>query len=241
MKKHLLIALSATLLITASSFVASDCTLFEQFVKGTQYTTTSYDATGKVLSSVDATVSEIAVDGAKTIAKISAISKDAAGTAKDTSKFDFICEGGAVRMDLSALASQAASSASGARDADISVNADMLEFPAGMTVGQTLPGGNITMTMKIKGSPMAAVTHITIKDRKCVAIESKTTPAGTWQCYKVTSTQEGSTKIATMEQPIPPRQTTEWFSYKVGSVRTETYSGGKLEGYTELTKFTKPQ
>lgn len=241
MKKHLLIAFSATLLITASSFVASDCTLFDSFVKGTQYTTTSYDAAGKVQGSVEATVKEIVAEGAKTTAKMKAISKDAAGAAKDTMEFSFVCESGVVHMDLSALASQAAQSAGGAKDAEVSVNADMLDFPAGMTVGQTLPGGSVTMTAKMKGSPMAAVTRIVIKDRKCVAIETKTTPAGTWECYKITSTQEGSTKIATMEMPIAPRQTTEWFSYKVGSVRTETYSNGKLEGYTELTKFTKPQ
>lgn len=241
MKKHLLITLSATLLITASSFVASDCALFDSYVKGTQSTTTSYDAAGKVQGSVDATVKEIVADGGKTTAKMNAVSKDAAGVAKDTMDFSFVCEGGVVHMDLSAIASQAAKSAGGAKDAEVSVNADMLDFPAGMTVGQTLPGGSVTITAKMKGSPMAAVTRMVIKDRKCVAIETKTTPAGTWECYKITSTMEGSTKVATMEMPVPPRQTTEWFSYKVGSVRTETYSNGKLEGYTELTAFKRPQ
>jgi hypothetical protein len=241
-KTKFILAISAVVVLTASSFtLTSDCSGFEPFTKGTQYTTTSYDATGKVVSSVDATVNEVVADGNKTTATIDAVSKDAAGVEQNKSTFEFICEGGIVRMDLSALAKQQASSMGATKDAEVSVKADMLEFPAGMTVGQALPGGTVTINVKAKGSPMAAVTHVTIKDRKCVAIESKTTPAGTWECYKITSTQEGVTKIATMEMAIPPRQTTEWFSYKVGSVRTETYANGKLEGYNELTAFKKPQ
>jgi hypothetical protein len=240
MKKHLLITLSATLLITASSFVASECGLFNEYVKGTQYTTTSYDATGKVQGSTDATVKSITVAGAKTTAVMEAVSKDAAGVAKDTNTFDFICEDGMMRMDLSALARQQASAQGAAKDAEVSVEADMLQFPATMTVGQALPGGNIKVTVKTKDSPLVVVTNITIKDRKCVAIESRTTPAGTWECYKITATLEGSTRMGTFNMPMPPTQTTEWFSNKVGSVRSESYQKGKLQGYTELTAFKKP-
>ncbi len=241
MKRTSLIFSATVLLLTASSFVASDCALFNEFVKGTQYTTTSYDASGKVQGSTDATVKAITVEATKTTAAIDAISKDAAGVAKDTMAFNFICENGLMRMDLSALAKQQASSQGAGKDAEVSVEADMLDFPAAMTVGQALPGGNIKVTVKTKDSPLVVVTNIAVKDRKCVAIESRTTPAGTWECYKITATLEGSTRMGTFNMPMPPTQTTEWFSNKVGSVRSESYQKGKLQGYTELTAFTKGQ
>jgi len=238
MKKQLLFAVSAITLLTASSFVAGDCSMFDQFTKGTQYTITSYDAAGKVNSTVESTVDEVKVDGGNTTASITAVSKR--DTTSSTTKYDVICDGTCFKMDLSALAKQQASQASGAQDADITIEADQLQFPVSMKVGDELPGGTIKMTMKAKDSPMPAVTTINIKDRKCVAIENKTCPAGTYECYKITSTMEGKMKMGMMSFPIAPSQSTEWFSFKVGSVRNESYKDGKLQGYSELTKFTKP-
>jgi hypothetical protein len=237
MKKKLLIAVSAITVLTASSFVAGDCAVFEPFTKGTQYTITSYDAAGKVNSTMESTVEEVKADGAKTTASISVVSKR--DTSTSTSKYDLICDGTSFKMDITALAKQQAAQAGGAKDADISIEADQLEFPVAMKVGDPLPGGTIKMTMKTKQSPMPAVTTITIKDRKCVAVENRTTPAGTYECYKITSTMDGQMKMATMSFPIAPTQSIEWFSFKVGSVRNESYKDGKLQGYTELTKFTK--
>lgn len=239
--KKIVIASSVITLILASSFVVNDCSSFEQFIKGTQYTTTSYDANGKVQTSVEGTVDEVTTDGGKTVASISVISRNDTGAQTGTSKYDLTCDGTSFRMDLKALASQQASAVPGAQGAEMTIEADMLDFPVGMKVGDALPGGTVKMTMKMKGSPMPSVTTMNIKDRKCVAIENRTTPAGTFSCYKITSTVEGATKMATMSFPVPPMQSTEWFSFKVGSVRNESYKDGKLQGYTELTKFTKGQ
>ncbi len=239
MKKHFLITASALTIILASSFVVNDCSLFEQFTKGTQYTITSYDANGTANSTMESTVDEVKVDGGKTTATISVVSKR--DTTTSNSKYDIICDGSSFKMDLSALAAQQASQAGGAKDAEITVEADMMEFPVGMKVGDILPGATVKLTMKTKGSPMPVVTTMNIKDRKVVAIEDRTTPAGTFSCYKITSTLEGEMKMATMSFPIAPSQSTEWFSFKVGSVRNESSKDGKLQGYTELTKFKKGQ
>lgn len=242
MKKHLLIAAAAITLITTSSFVAITCSAFDYFTSGTEYTTTSYDATGKVLTSVDGTVKTVTILNGTTTATIDAVSKDAEGKTTGTTSYDLICDGTSFRMDLKAMASQQAGAMGGdAKDMEISIEADKLDYPVAMVVGQSLPGGTITMKIKTKDSPLPMVTTIIIKDRKCVAIENKTTPAGTYECYKITSNLEGTTKMATMSFPVPPQQTTEWFSFKVGSVRNESYKDGKLQSYQELTKFTKPK
>jgi hypothetical protein len=240
MKRKFILAISAIVILTASSFVANDCTGFDYFTTGTQYTTTSYDAKGTVLSAIDGTVKTIVVAEGTTTATIDVISKNGKGEQTGTSSYDFVCDGTSFRMDLKALAAQQANAAGGS-DAEISIEADKLEYPTVMVAGQSLPSGTLTMTMKTKGSPMAAVTTMNIKDRKCEAIENKTTAAGTYLCYKITSTIEGTTKMASMSFPVPPQKTVEWFSFKVGSVRSETYKDGALQGYQELTKFTKGQ
>jgi hypothetical protein len=39
---------------------------------------------------------------------------------------------------------------------------------------------------------------------------------------------------------MKPIKVVEWFSFKVGTVRSESYRNEKLEGYSELTAFKKP-
>lgn len=241
MKKKIILAATLVTFITASSFVDNGCNSFDFFTTGTQYATTSYDASGNVQTSVEGTVRAVNVLNGTTTATIDAISKDKDGKESGTSSYDMICDGTSFRMDLKAMASQQQSAMGGsAKDAEIVIEADRLDYPVVMIAGQSLPSGTLTMTMKMKDSPMASVTKLNIKDRKCEAVENKTTAAGTYSCYKITSTIEGTTKIATMSFPVPPQQTVEWFSFKVGSVRSETYQDGKLQGYQELTKFIKP-
>jgi hypothetical protein len=241
MKKHILIASAAVVLIAGSSFtVLTDCSTFEQFNKGVTYTTTSYDAKGKAISLVECNVKEVITTGDKTVATIDVVMKDGKGEQTGTSTYDLTCSGSTYMMDLKSMATQQANATGAGKDMEMTIEGDMLEYPADMIAGQSLPGGKLTMTMQGKGSPMKTVTTIVIKDRKCEAVESKTTPAGTWQCYKITSTQEVTTRMGTITMPIGPRTSTEWFSFKVGAVRSESYKDGKLEGYSELTAFKKP-
>jgi hypothetical protein len=111
-----------------------------------------------------------------------------------------------------------------------------------MKAGDNLADGTVTMTVSDKKSAQViSTTTINIKNRKVEAVENKTTPAGTWECYKITYTSEFVSLVSGMTLPIKPRTTTEWFSFKVGTVRTESFKNGKSEGYSELTKFNKPQ
>ncbi|HTF05990.1 MAG TPA: hypothetical protein VK826_18300 [Bacteroidia bacterium] len=239
MKKHVIIACAAIALISGSSFrLLTDCSTFEQFTKGATFTTTNYNSDSKPQSSVEGTVREVTATGDKTIANVDVIMKDGTGKETGTATYDLTCSGGSYMMDMKAFATQQAAH-SGAKDMTMSIEGDMMEYPAGMTAGQVLPNGSVTMTMS-KDNSVVSTTTIIIKDRKCEKVESKTTPAGTWECYKITYTVDGTMKMGTISMPIPARTATEWFSFKVGSVRTESYKKGKLESYSELTAFKKP-
>lgn len=230
-------------LLTAAigfSFVADNpCGDFEQFKTGTVFTTTNYNAKDKVESTVTSTVKSATNTATGVSATINAVMKD--GKDKETMNADYTvtCEAGEVKMDMKAFAAGAASQQG--KDMQLSFEGNTLNYPKTMSVGQTLPEGNMKVNMSSNGT-LAMTMDIRIYDRKVEAVESKTTPAGTWQCYKISYTSEYKSVMVAMNMTIPvkPRKTIEYFNYKVGSVRTETYREDKLEGYSELTSLKKP-
>ena len=230
-------------LLTAAigfSFVSDNaCGDFEQFKTGTVFTMTNYNAKGKAESTVTSTVKSATNTATGVTADINAIMLDS--KSKEINKVDYTvtCEAGEVKMDMKAFAAGAA--AQQGQDMQMTFEGNTLNYPKTMTVGQTLPEGNMKVNMSSNGALMTTM-DIRIYDRKVEALESKTTPAGTWQCYKISYMSEYKTVMVAMNMTIPvkPRKTVEYFSYKVGSVRSETYREDKLEGYSELTSLKKP-
>lgn len=239
MKKNLFFVLAALVFVSASSFtLLNDCGTFEQFQQGVTYTMTSYDAKGKVNAINNSKVTKVETGTESTKATIDFTATDAKGKESGKGQFELTCAGGGYKMDMKSLITPQQKDAY--KDMQLTLEGDMLEYPANMTAGMALTGGTVTMDVTDNGQAMNHTT-IVIKDRKCVAVESRTTPAGTWECYKITYTSEITTKVGMMTLPIKPRTCTEWFSFKVGVVRTESYREDKLEGYSELTAFKKPQ
>ena len=73
-----------------------------------------------------------------------------------------------------------------------------------------------------------------ISNRKVDAVESITTPAGTFECYKI------SYDVAMKMMMNMKSKGVEWYAKGVGLVKNETYSSdGKLLGSNVLTAFKK--
>lgn len=122
---------------------------------------------------------------------------------------------------------------SGFKDMEVTVSGADLEFPGVMQVGQTLKDGDIKMAVNSSGMNIMNL-EVKIYNRKVEAIESITTPAGTFECYKVSYDTEFRTMFKITAKG------TEWISRNVGTVKSEQYDkNGKLTGYTLLTKFGK--
>jgi len=101
-------------------------------------------------------------------------------------------------------------------------------FPSNLEVGQNV--GDYSYTLKMMG-----MTTSVNGSGKVTAKESITTPAGSFDCYKVES--EVSTKAMLNTTKIV---TTSWYARGVGSVRTETYDKkGKLLSVQELVALQK--
>lgn len=98
-----------------------------------------------------------------------------------------------------------------------------LEYPANMKVGDNLKDGHMELETDNKGMKQTLTMDIT--NRKVEGKESVTTTAGTWDCFKITSSSK--MKIKTMGVGIPINMNvTEWFAPRVGVIKTESKGGG---------------
>lgn len=107
---------------------------------------------------------------------------------------------------------------------DFEISGTAQKLPNTMNVGQTIDDAN----MKVKIAFMTCVSTMT--DGKVVAQESVTTPAGTFQCYKVAQKVK-TTALGMKVDGI----TNTWYAKGVGTVKTESYdSKGKFISAQEL-------
>ena len=100
-----------------------------------------------------------------------------------------------------------------------------LEYPASMKEGDSLKDGIFNMDFKGNGGINGTVS-VALTERKVVGKESMTTPAGTWDCFKITYHSKINIKIV-IGIPIN-MDVTEWYAPGFGVVKTES-NGGKTE------------
>lgn len=98
-----------------------------------------------------------------------------------------------------------------------------LEYPAVMSIGETLKDGHMELETDSKG--MKQTLTMDVMNRKVEGKESVTTSAGIWDCYKITSNSK--MKITTMGIGIPINMdATEWYAPGFGIIKTESKGGG---------------
>ncbi len=217
----------------------TQCNPYFTYDEGTSLTTTNYNAKGKEQSSQTMEIVDKTVSGSKEVLKTNLTINDKKGEEIFTNQIELICEDGVFRMDLSRFAPPGMEQVEGM---SISYEGEGVTIPSELSVGKSLPDGNFSMKVNSDNpalSGMMGGTTVAITDRKVAAKESITTPAGTFDCFKITSNSAVSTKMMGMTRTMETRSI-EWISEDVGMVRVESYDKkDKLSSYTELTAFSK--
>ncbi|HEY8402648.1 MAG TPA: hypothetical protein VIK89_15370, partial [Cytophagaceae bacterium] len=114
-------------------------------------------------------------------------------------------------------------------------------YPAQLSEGQNLPDAimRMSITDKASGNEMGTV-NINIINRKVVGKEKITTPAGTFDSYKITYDITIETVMMGMRLPGNNLKGVEYISPGTGVIRNESYNQKeKLTGYQILTKFSR--
>jgi hypothetical protein len=125
------------------------------------------------------------------------------------------------------------------RDRKLAYETTPLAWPNQPTVGTELPAGGVSIKISSSVVSIATVSTTLQKRRVVSGPTALTTPAGTFQCYKV----EAEREEATVPRPdMAMRSSTKQIDYYapgVGIVRTERYAkNGKLSEVRELTART---
>jgi hypothetical protein len=223
------------LTITAITLSAQECRNFYYLLNNAEVEMTVYDAKGdpsaKQLYKIDAVQQE----GSGMSSDFSSTMLDKRGKVVTTGKGKFKCNGANVYVDMQMSMPNIAQLQHMKMEAKSSNS--FLSYPAGMQEGQSLPDGTFEMEGNANGMNMQM--NYQVSNRKVMGNEKVTTPAGSWDCYKISYDVAFSMKVMGVGAPMQLKAT-EWFAPGFGVVKTESYGkNGKLAGSTLITGLKK--
>jgi len=173
-------------------------------------------------------VSESKKNGSSITAMINSEFVDAKGKTISKATNNVKCENGVMQMDMKTFIPPVQSEqmkTGEAKAAEV-----YLEYPANMNVGDQLKDGQFNMDYE-STSGLKSSIEISITERKVEGKESVTTPAGTWECYRISAKNKIVSKTAGIGFPIK-MDVVEWFAPGFGIVKTESKTGK-----TEITSI----
>lgn len=211
---------------------AQECTYYLPVKEGSMTEMTSYDGKGKISGKTVQKVVKKEYAGTQQKIKVSSQYFNPKGELQSSSEFEYSCRDGVFYMDMKQLLDPGMMKQY--ENMQVSVTAGDLGIPGKMAVGDELPQSSLSMSISNNGIVFLNFS-IKILNRKVVAKESITTPAGTYECYKISYDIETDMGIG---MKITSKAI-EWTCPNIGSVKNETYDQkGTLLGYSLLTKFT---
>jgi hypothetical protein len=198
--------------------------------KGSVMETTSYNEKGKIQTVNTITIKDIERGSDEVKLSIHAEIKDEKGKDVTTAEYDAHCKGNTFSINMKSMVSPEQYKAW--EEMTVSMDADDINYPTNLTVGQKLDDAHLKVTITMSGMNMPGTT-IDITERVVQGMETVTTPAGTFDCVKISSKVKVKSIIGIEMNSV------EWLSKGNGVIRTESYKGDKLKGYSEMTKLTK--
>ncbi|MEP0984804.1 hypothetical protein [Ekhidna sp.] len=230
MKKLIILLLSITSL---TLFGQCDDSFFP-FKQGVSFEQTSYDKKGKPQGKTISTI--LTVD--ESTATVKNLFFDKKDKEIADGEYTIICEGDIIKMDFNNFIPDGMLSQYG--DAEVTVEGDFITIPDNLEAGQNLQDGSGTITINMGGAAaMNIKMDMEIIDRKVEKAETLTTPAGSFETYKITQKSIVTMKMMGMNKTTES-SSASWFAKGVGMVKTESFNQkGNLIGYTLLTSFTE--
>lgn len=215
---------------------SSGCNNLIFFQNGAEIYAKSYNEAGKVISSMHTKIMDVIKEEEGMMVAYVEASDTSNGNHVLDMKYNYKCDGKSIYFDLASMMR------STAQDQDAKFEGSQIEYPIAVKAGETLPDANGVMSMEKGGRKMTMKYHY--KERKVDGKEKVTTPAGTWNCYKISNVVEVEMdfpgldeKAKKMMQTMTKQMKTTgitWFSPDFGIVKMELYQNGKLQSRNEI-------
>lgn len=225
--KNLLILL---LFFINVSLRAQPCEGYFPMNKGTIMETTNYNEKGKPQSISKITIKDVVNNGNNIKLILHSDIVDEKGKMLNSAEFDAQCSNGSFYINMKSMISP--EQMKSWEDMTISIEADELVYPLDFTIGQDLKDAHLKVNISMNSMSLPGTT-IDVTNRKIEGKETLTTPAGTFDCVKISSKIKIKNIIGFEFQSV------EWLSKGNGVVKTESRKGDKMKGYSLLTKLTK--
>jgi hypothetical protein len=226
-------------LLLVISFVSnslSQCNTFFPLKENVRYEYELFDKKEKMTARMSHTMKNISGSGENMNATLAQELYDPkSGDKVSSSELDWTCKDGVLHFDMKSMnlmMDNAQQMNMGDAGMSLEVTGDELDLPSELEVGQTFKdvSYNIKMTM---GTLTLMNKTFTVKERKVEKQENLTTPAGTFDCYKVTFT-------TTDEKGKHSSESAVWYAKDSGMIKTENYNkDGKVVNSQVLVKLTK--
>jgi len=217
------------------------CNKLVFFQPGAKITSKSYDGAGKEVSNQLTKILEVKNENGMTVAYVESSDTVVAGKRITNMKYNYKCDGKNIYFDLTSMLRSTAT------EHDAKFEGSVIEYPINVTAGQTLPDASGTMRMEKGGKKMTMKYHY--KDRKVEAKEQVTTPAGSWNCYKISNRVEIEMDIPGMDEKTKKMMAAmtnkmnttgiTWFSPDFGIVKMEMYQNGQLQSTNQIVSVKK--
>lgn len=213
-----------TLFLAAGAMTAQDCVFYFPSVEGTRIGYNYYSKPGKQDGSSMLEVTDRKTENGILKLMISATVFDAKEDTTISFDYGVWCDGDNFFIDMKSLLGSMNLTELG----EFKITSTDMELPARMTPGQQLKDASFTLEMT---GPIPVTISSSITNRKVDALEKVTTPAGTFDCVKVS--YDTFSKMAFIKTE---GRTVEWYAPNIGIVRSEYYDRkGKITSIHELS------
>ncbi|WP_346883024.1 hypothetical protein [uncultured Algibacter sp.] len=212
--------------------IAQNCDDVLFMKKDAKLTYTDYNKKGKKLGETLHETISITQTGEIYTALIKATRIDDKNKETFTTNFKTECNGGLFKVDMMRFFNYDKISEKQQNNLELDITGDVLEFPTNNNAGDLLNDGHITLKLNNQGFTLVTMSF-DIKNRKIVGEENITTPAGTFNCQKITFDFESKFGILKIKG-----RGVEWYYDNVVVVKSESYNKkGKLTNYHQLTNI----
>ena len=230
--KNILKALipGAFLILTFSASIAQECKIYFPDQIGSVREMKTYDQKNKLNGIIRQEILDKKIIGNDVQLKVRSTMYSPDEKETSTVELDLVCENGVFKFDMKNFMDPKTMEAY--KDMSVEMSGDQLAYPSGLSAGQKLADG--TFKMVVKNNNITLLTMTTnITNRQVEGIESVTTEAGTFNCYKIRYNMAMKAGFITTNMSA-----IEWIADGVGLVRSESFDRkGKPVGYTVLTSL----
>lgn len=210
---------------------AYDCKAYLPEKEGTKLSYETMNHKDKVLSRHTLTVKSIKEHHDTVYYTVDMEQTDKKGKETLDQELTMKCSEGRFFFDMESFIPAEAKEVLSQQQVDMQIDSDYLALPSKLSEGMELEDGKIEMSLSMGNTQLLSI-NVERYNRQVKGKETITVPAGTFECWKVTS--DIRTKSFGKTEAT---SAAEWYKSGVGLIKSENYDKkGKLESYQQLTE-----